>query len=824
MKGCKGLRRALGGFVLGLFCFCCDKDGASSGDSSKSSDTIAPDGGGDTDTGAHTPATLAVRIDFMDADETPSYLVTGVFEDGRVLRAHCGKDSDADPGISCEESGAIIAEVTGPIHLTVKAPGYDFVSEAVSPSALVVEDAMRIYSTDLSLLPAFETNDAYRTGYTPDEMDAFTQMAYTSTSEMGAVASVKFVITDFKTDPHVYFMNMKKHLIHYDFVRDVLELNMSSSEFWEAAYAAEDRNIVAGTVMYYDTVDSECERLGHPIVSPFALTFFPSDSLSVEQARKVYRLIEERLGFSPFIGDSHRFYYLPAGAQQEAALSDNLALFNQWDAGWVFRREIYRQKSWQIMNTGVAFGTLRLADATALEGEAFSFKDIVVLPTLPIQLPIVGGTLTEEFQTPLCHVNVMSRNRGTPNMSLAGAASKPEVSDLFGKLVRYEVTDESYSLEETTLEEAEAFWASLSKEPIDLESDTAYSELPLFDEIGFDDWMRVGAKAANLAELHQLLGEQAPRGFAVPFYYYQQTMENGTVDTTACRAACADCLLANRPDTVCAAAESLCMAAAGESLKTFVDTLLETDSFNLDTPLREATLAVLRHLITNGTTDPAFAEALDAQVEAVFGSDKVRLRSSTNTEDIPGFSGAGLYDSKAAYAEGEERASVEIREIWASVWNWRAFEERSFWNIDHRSTRMGVAVNQAFSDEAANGVLITQNISDIVLEGMYVNVQLGETSVTNPEGTFSPEIFAIIRGTEPGTVQASRLGYSSLSPDEPIMTDEEISVLYTSAMKVQNHFATLYDENPYMLALDLEFKLLGEDRTLMIKQARPYAY
>ena len=156
--------------------------------------------------------------------------------------------------------------------------------------------------------------------------------------------------------------------------------------------------------------------------------------------------------------------------------------------------------------------------------------------------------------------------------------------------------------------------------------------------------------------------------------------------------------------------------------------------------------------------------------------------------------------------------------------NWRAFEERSFWNIDHPATLMGVAVNQAFENEAANGVLITQNIADPTTAGMYVNVQVGEISVTNPDGDALPEIFSIIPGMSPGTVQAARLAYSSLSPLSPIMTDGEVQALYDNAIIVQNHFADLLGAFPSTLALDLEFKLTGDDRDLVIKQARPYVY
>lgn len=813
--------------IVCLFCHGCSRNDKDSIHDSSSH----PGTGGtdeiDTDSSTQTssPSTVKIRLTFDETKPPLQYFVTAVLNDGKVVRAVCGNNTSAtDVSISCTPFGAQLTNVVGDFHLTVKARAYSFISTMVSPATLETEDAIRIYAATLDVLAPFETAQWYRTGFAEGEMEAFIEMAYETKSETGAVDAVKFIVMNPHTQPVVYFMNTKQYPMHYYFARDVLGMTMSSTEFTTKVYAEGDREFMAGTIMFHDTINAECERLGHPIVRPFVLGFYPSDNVSVSQARLVHRLVEERLGVTSLVGQSHRLFYQPAAEQKEVQLSQSVELFDQWDASWVLRWEIYRQKSWQIMNTGVAYGTLRLADLDALESEAFSFKDIVVLPTLPIALPIVGGSITEEFQTPLSHVNVMAKNRGTPNMTLTAAVTNPDISGLFGKLVRFEVSQDGYTLKETTIDEAEAFWASVTKEPITLESDLAYSELPLLADIGFSDWICVGAKAANLAELHQLLGEKAPKGFAVPFYYYQEFMDFSTVDAALCTAAQSDCISENREAEICTGALLLCTASVGETLTAYVDTLLDTENFLLDTQLREATLAGLRYLIVEGNTEPNFAQKLDARVAEVFGANKARLRSSTNTEDIPGFSGAGLYDSKSAYAQGSSSASTIIRKIWASVWNWRAFEERSFWNIDHRSTRMGVAVNQSFGEEAANGVLITQNIENPTLEGMYVNLQLGEISVTNPEGMYTPEIFTIIRGTQVGTVQPARLSYSSLSPGKSIMTDKEITALHESAMIVQNHFAALYNISPYKLALDMEFKLLAGDRALMIKQARPYAY
>ena len=64
----------------------------------------------------------------------------------------------------------------------------------------------------------------------------------------------------------------------------------------------------------------------------------------------------------------------------------------------------------------------------------------------------------------------------------------------------------------------------------------------------------------------------------------------------------------------------------------------------------------------------------------------LRYRSSTNNEDLPGFSGAGLYDSKTQDPEETEEDGIDksIKGVWASLWNFRAFTEREFHRIDHR--------------------------------------------------------------------------------------------------------------------------------------------
>ena len=112
--------------------------------------------------------------------------------------------------------------------------------------------------------------------------------------------------------------------------------------------------------------------------------------------------------------------------------------------------------------------------------------------------------------------------------------------------------------------------------------------------------------------------------------------------------------------------------------------------------------------------DPAFIVALKNQLLTTFGGPAVmaRFRSSSNAEDAPGFSGAGLYESTNACladdqdpdksgpsrcdpAEPEERGLCRaVKKVWASLWLVRAYEEREWYGMDHGLAAMGVTPDQ----------------------------------------------------------------------------------------------------------------------------------
>jgi pyruvate,water dikinase len=731
---------------------------------------------------------------------------------GDVIAVTCPGGREA--GLACAADGLTLDRSLLPAELSVKSRGHAFRTVALPAT------------TDVALEPLapFERTATHATGFGPEEESvAFDELAVTTFDELGESRSLKFYIEGLGTEPLVFFQDTQRFPRHFDFVTSGLGRPFSPAEFEARTYRGETRQAMAGTVISRPGLTLRADAGSLELRAPMTLEFFPSDDLTPDLALRAHQLVEERLGFASLGGGERRLVYVPAAARQESELAASAATFMARESAFAGHTELYAGITEQLLNAGVAYGTLRKLSPDDLATTVVSRRDLLLLTRLPNDLPLVAGTITEELQTPLAHVNLAARARGTPNAAVPGASTDPRVAPLVGELVRFEVTADDFTLSLASLPEAEAFWQARQPPPLEPVSDASLTGFPPFAELGFDDAARVGVKAANLAELRGVLGEQAPDGFAVPFSAFQAYLDANVVTEALCEAARESTEADGRDPSACMAVADLCAesAAADESFEQYVTRLTAWSRFNEDTVTREAALAAFRFVVENGEVDAEWGAALDGRIADMFAGAQVRLRSSTNVEDLAEFSGAGLYESVSAEATGDRRASSRIRLIWASTWEYPAFEERSFWNVAEEGVRMGVAVTPAFDGEQANGVLVTANLSQPSAPGFYVNVQRGEFPVANPEGGMTPEVLTIV--TDPdGNPTPVRQRFSSLSPGIPVLTDADVARLAGAATRVETHFAPLYGMQPSEAALDLEFKLLGPDRAILIKQVRPY--
>jgi phosphoenolpyruvate synthase/pyruvate phosphate dikinase len=303
----------------------------------------------------------------------------------------------------------------------------------------------------------------------------------------------------------------------------------------------------------------------------------------------------------------------------------------------------------------------------------------------------------------------------------------------------------------------------------------------------------VGGKAANFGELRDIDGITVPDGLVVPVHYYRQFLEQNGFDAE-------------------------------------IAAMLADPAFQADGNVRRQRLAALQEVMRAAPVDADLVAALEARLVAAFPGTRMRFRSSTNAEDLDGFTGAGLYDSVGGAVGDPDSPPVQaLREVWASLWNARAFEERAYASIAHTDVAMAILVHPAYTDESANGVAITANLFDPAPGGedaFYINAQLGETSVVQPpaSGIVADQLLYYFQyANQPATYYA----HSNLVPaGQGVLSRRELFALGQALDAIRDHFRALYDppDGYGQLPMDVEWKRVGtgEASRIEIKQARPY--
>ncbi|MFZ3229471.1 MAG: PEP/pyruvate-binding domain-containing protein [Pseudobdellovibrio sp.] len=463
-----------------------------------------------------------------------------------------------------------------------------------------------------------------------------------------------------------------------------------------------------------------------------------------------------------------------------------------------------------IENPGVGYGYLIFVPRLETEKivPTLSYKMIPIFETLPLDLGVIAGVITEEPQTPLSHVNIKSKNRGTPNVYMKNASQDGRIQLLLKQkaLVRFELKNGEVSIRQVPLSEAQAFWGSANdkKPEIKLRADLTEKRIRSTAEMGFKDVISVGAKAANYSEGTHILPSAFRPGFAIPFYYYREFIRTNTMDGTT-------------------------------SIEQYITQLVQNPRIKTDKAFLVDALTKLQARMTDEslTVNKDLIAQVKTLVTAKYPGQKIRFRSSTNSEDMPQFTGAGLYDS-AAYDPAKPTKTIDkaLRYVWASVWNLRAFEERDLFKINHLDVSMAMLVSPAYPNEIANGVGVSRNILKPELgPGFYLNIQSGSDAVTNPDPSITPDQVLVLKKKDPKTGTKYTLIYTKISSktkDKPVLPYEEVEKIADYLQVLQDHFIKIYhpkNDNPNF-SLDVEFKVDYSEgagtRKVHYKQARPF--
>jgi rifampicin phosphotransferase len=505
---------------------------------------------------------------------------------------------------------------------------------------------------------------------TQADFDAMARVYNAKTSY--ALPHAMFVI-DRRDKNKIYFVNSQKYRFHQDFANAVYLSLKRGEEFFKDVYVNDKRRLIVGTIAWQAPVEK------------FTFEFWEGDLIPADLIKLTYETIKKsfftEVAFKP---NSIRHEDLSAELNIPKVTAD----------------EISKNQEYLALNTAKGVGRIHVIDKLD-ETVEIGYNEIVVLNELPPDLPPVAGIIVSKPSSPLSHVNLLAKGWNVPNAYIKNA------NELFRKY------DGSWFVLETSLTDYKLNPCN-TKECIDGRekinpvysrddfkappSNLTVTKLALLPEMRKKDSIIYGSKSANLGEvirLNKSRNFEVPDGFGIPFVYYKQFME------------------ANGFDKI-------------------VDDLRENLDFVHNPSVRRKKLEELRATIQRGRFDEKLRAAIIKKWKTALGGQAVFVRSSSNAEDAGNFSGAGLYSSVNNVTD-EEKIIEGVKTVWASIWNYAAYEARERNFVEHSETYMAVLIQVGVKMDNG-GVMITKDPYDKENKGaVYISATWGHNiGVTTP--------------------------------------------------------------------------------------------
>jgi phosphoenolpyruvate synthase/pyruvate phosphate dikinase len=239
----------------------------------------------------------------------------------------------------------------------------------------------------------------------------------------------------------------------------------------------------------------------------------------------------------------------------------------------------------------------------------------------------------------------------------------------------------------------------------------------------------------------------------------------------------------------------------------------------------------LENYILNADPGDDFRQRLAAAMDTVFGPDGtygVFVRSDTNVEDLPGFTGAGL-NKTIPNVVGFENVLAAIPRVWASPFSKRAFAWRQS-HMDHpQHVYSSVLLLRSIPSEKS-GVMVTRDIdtgepgwlSVAVNEGVggAVDGQAAESLRINMK---TGEVHMLAQATTPWRrVLKSTGGMDKelIKGAGTVLSPDEIKLLITLVQDLPQRYPSILDAGGNPAPADIEFGFVKGK--LQLFQIRPF--
>lgn len=435
------------------------------------------------------------------------------------------------------------------------------------------------------------------------------------------------------------------------------------------------------------------------------------------------------------------------------------------------------------LNPGFAIGRLTVMR----EGMTPGPGDILICSKVPDDLPRVAGIICTERKPPVEDGNLRAVHDGVPNAFILNAVHDPSVRSYLDQWVTYRVGQSDFELGPSDPDAAEQHRRSMRSPTRQTPPrDLSLRDIQRISACEYSDRAQIGVKAANLAALHRvnLPDGTVPEGYAVPFSFYDEFMRyNGLYE--------------------------------------YARHLIGNAQFQRDRNTRASELKKMRTLIKKGKMPAPMLDALGRTQESFAEGTSIRCRSSTNTESLPGFGGAGLYESYTHHPD-EGHLSKSIKQVYASLWTLRAFDEREFHRADHFVAAMAVILHPSYRSERASGVAVTRDILYRSTKFHYVFTKLEDDVLVPSSRKLRPEELLLPYDIN-GSVRVIRSSDNRSPYGESVLSVEHQQQLKRFLSLIHQQFAELLQVSPQSpsFAMEIEFKIT-QSGSLAIKQARPW--
>jgi hypothetical protein len=476
-----------------------------------------------------------------------------------------------------------------------------------------------------------------------------------------ALPHMLFVI-DRKDKNRIYYVNTKRYAFHKDFVNGTYLSLERGREFFENNYLKPNRRFILGTIAYQTPLKR------------WTFESWEGDLILADQIK----IASDVINGSFFTTVA----YKPNSIRQEEEARQIGGLQT------VSQSDIAKEQEYQALNLAKGVGRIHIIPKFD-EHVEIGFNEILVLDEVPLQLPPIAGVITSKPSTPLSHINLLAKGWGVPNAYIKNATTLLKQYD--GWWVEFETKRDSYSIKRADVDQLREYQRRLAQRLDVMKPRFDLSETRLLGlaQQRARSAISFGGKSANLGEVMnaRLPGIVVPNGFTVPFYYYDQFMKANKLD-----------------DAVFA--------------------LLNDQKFVHDPAYRRAKLTNLRGRIQQGKFDEKLQAQILRRVRQEYPGKGLFVRSSSNSEDLPKFSGAGLYTTVPNVKE-EPQLIEAVKTVWASLWNFEAYEARERAVIDHSKIFMAVLIQEGINSESS-GVMITADPFDRENQGaIYISAKRG---------------------------------------------------------------------------------------------------